>query len=79
MHNASGAPTSAGPEFTPALLSTMLRATADNLDRMPIALVVEEALYAAHAKGWTGAMALTEVTWALRDTAAIVDNLAPLE
>jgi hypothetical protein len=61
--------------YSPALLSAMLHATADNLDSTPVALVVEEALRTAHARGDTGALALTAITWALRDTAELVSNI----
>lgn len=78
MFNTSGSPASTGPDFTPALLSAMLHATADNLDRTPIAIVVEDALRLAFSRGQSGASALNEVTWALRGTADVVDNLPPL-
>ena len=62
--------------YSPTLLSAMLRATADNLDATPIAVIVEDAMQTAHDRGHTGALALTAVTWALRDAAKIVDTLA---
>jgi hypothetical protein len=54
----------------------MLRATADNLDALPIATVVVDALHRAADRGHRGHLALTEITWSLRDVADVVDNLA---
>jgi hypothetical protein len=75
MSNASGNPTGTAPTYSPALLSAMLNATADNLDTMVISDVVVEALRSAMDRGRTSHLALNDITWALRDVAAICDNM----